>query len=71
MSEQRIAAYDPLHPSTTLLVKLGSALVHAEELTEPGTHPFDLNTFKSLAADPEVVEWREAMDKLALLPVKR
>lgn len=56
---------------TTLLVKLGSALVHAEEMIEPGAHPFDLDAFRRLASDPEVMEWREAMDALALLPVKR
>jgi hypothetical protein len=60
-----------LFPTTTLLVKLGSALVHAEELVEPGAHPFDLEAFKQLVNDPEVREWRAAMDALALLPVKR
>lgn len=62
---------DPLAPSASLLTKLGSALVHAEEMTEPGSHPFDLGAFKQLASDPEVVAWREGMDALALLPKKR
>lgn len=62
---------DPLSPSAVLLTKLGSALVHAEELIEPGAHPFDLGSLKSLLADPEVVAWREGMDALARLPKKR
>lgn len=62
---------DPLHPSASLLMKLGSALIHAEELTAPGSHPLDLAAFTGMANDPEVVEWREAMNALALLPVKR
>jgi hypothetical protein len=65
------AATDPLAPPATLLVKLGSALVHAQEMTEPGAHPLDLEAFKSLCADPEVAAWLEAMGALALLPVKR
>jgi hypothetical protein len=62
---------DPLTPSTVLLCKLGSALVHAEEMTEPGAHEFDVGAFKQLTSDPEVAEWRAAMDKLGLLPKKR
>jgi hypothetical protein len=62
---------DPLTPSTVLLCKLGSALVHAEEMTESGFSEFDVASFVSLASDPEVVEWRAAMDRLALLPKKR
>lgn len=65
------SAATPLQPSASLLSKLGSALVHAEELTEPGAHSFDLEAFKRLADDPEVIEWVEQMSALALLPVKR
>jgi hypothetical protein len=60
-----------MSPSASLLIKLGSALVHAEEMTEPGAHELDLTAFRSLASDPEVVAWRERMDALALLPLKR
>jgi hypothetical protein len=56
---------------TTLAVKLGSLLVHAEEATEDGAHAFDLHAMRALISDPEVQAWREEMDKLALLPVKR
>ena len=67
---------DPLKPSATLLIKLGSAVVHAEEHLEvfrldPPAALFDEDAFKSVVSDPEVVEWREAMDKMAFLPVKR
>jgi hypothetical protein len=60
-----------LEPDTGLLVKLGSIMVHAEEMTEPGAHAFDVTALKSLLSDPEVVAWREEMDAMALLPVKR
>lgn len=62
----------PLQPSATLLVKLGSMVRHAEEMLDPEKgHEFDLSTFRVLLNDPEIMDWFEAMDKLALLPVKR
>jgi hypothetical protein len=60
-----------LQPSVTLLVKLGSIAVHAEEMTEPGAHHFDEIALKQLLADAEVQEWRKEMDAAAMLPVKR
>ena len=62
---------DPLKPSPSLLVKLGSIAVHAEELLSPKGHPFDREALKSLYDDEEVIEWRKAMDKMAMLPLKR
>jgi hypothetical protein len=62
---------DPLKPSSTLLVKLGSMIVHAEELAAYGRHPVDWVALDTLRKDPEVVAWLAAMSKLALLPVKR
>lgn len=63
---------DPLKGvSATLLMKLGSIMVHAEEALGPGGHAHDLAALRALLSDPEVVAWREAMDALALLPVKR
>lgn len=62
---------DPLKPSTTLLVKLGSALVHFEEYHSETGHHWDLEAATSNSNDPEVREWLEAMNKLAFLPVKR
>ncbi len=58
-------------PSLSLLVKLGSIAVHAEELTEPGGHDFDVGAIRALLADPEVRAWRAEMDAAALLPRKR
>jgi hypothetical protein len=62
---------DPLKPSASLLVKLGSMIVHYEEMTSPGGHAFDKHAINTLAADVEVNEWFAAMNKLAMLPVKR
>ena len=61
---------DPLKPSMGLLVKLGSALVHEEELAGPDGHQFNVAALQPLLADAEVQEWIEAMNKLSLLPVK-
>lgn len=68
---------DPLKPSATLLIKLGSALVHSEELIE--TTPeivglndsamFDVAALGTLSKDPEVVAWVKAMGPM--LPIKR
>lgn len=62
---------DPLKPDTGLLIKLGSAIVHFEEASEDGSTLIDLQTARALANDPEVAEWREQMNAMALLPVKR
>lgn len=62
---------DPLKPTPALLCKLGSVLVHAEEMLGPGGHQFDKAALETAAYDPEVKEWREAMDKMAMLPKKR
>ena len=68
---------DALHPNPTLLIKLGSAVVHAEEAWESfdsgrlDAVAFDRGAFESVARDPEVLAWREEMTKMAFLPVKR
>jgi len=62
---------DPLKPSITLLVKLGSIIIHVEELTSPTGHHFDHAAFKTAMLDPEVVAWIAEMDKMAFLPKKR
>ena len=66
-SVDRMAA--TMAPSITLLCKLGSIAVHADEMTEPGGHPFDVTAMRQLLADPEVKEWIVAMG--AMLPLKR
>lgn len=62
---------DPLHPPASLLVKLGSIIVHADEALGPGGHHFDVQTMQTLLEDPEVERWLAEMDVLALLPKKR
>ena len=60
---------DPLKPSVSLLSKLGSIVVHADEATSAGRHEFDIVAIKSLLDDTEVKEW--ITDMGAFLPVKR
>lgn len=62
---------DPLKPTATLLIKLGSLAVHAEEFLSPDGHGFDRIAINQLLQDPEIVEWRKTMDKMAFLPKKR
>ena len=67
---------DPLKPPATVLIKLGSIMVHAEEHLEtfrvnPPAALFDEEAIKSSLTDPEIIEWREAMTKMAFMPVKR
>ena len=68
----KTATYIPcLHPSPSLLSKLGSIIVHVEELTSGSGHPFDKISFLMLIEDEEVKRWLKEMDELALLPKKR
>lgn len=60
---------DPMKPGATLLVKLGSIVVHADEATGPDGHAFDVTTIQSLISDPEVAQW--IADMGVLLPRKR
>lgn len=62
---------DPLKPSVTLLCKLGSIVVHADEGLGSKGHQFDLAAISALVSDREVIEWLDAMDSMALLPVRR
>lgn len=62
---------NPLKPPTGLLCKLGSIVVHAEELLSPKGHAFDRGALQALFDDVEVKEWIAAMDKMAFLPKKR
>lgn len=61
----------PLKPSTVLLCKLGSIVVHTEEMLSSKGHHFDVATLRGCLADPEVIEWMKEMDRLALVPKKR
>lgn len=60
-----------LTPPATLLVKLGSLAVHVEEGMSENGHAFDAAAVRGILADPEVRAWLDAMDGMALLPVKR
>ena len=60
---------DPLKPSLTLLSKLGSIIIHAEELVSPQGHRFDKVALDQLLTDLEVRTWIKQMG--VFLPVKR
>lgn len=60
---------DPLRPSLSLLVKLGSIAVHIEELASDNGHAFDRVAVQQLLVDPEVTTWLKSMG--AFMPVKR
>lgn len=62
---------DPLIPSPALLCKLGSIIVHADELLSDDGHPFDRAALQSLADDRDVRAWLAAMQSMALVPIKR
>ena len=62
---------DPLKPPLDLLIKLGSLIVHYQEACSTDRHEFDFVSIEQLQCDPDVREWFERMNKLAMLPVKR
>lgn len=64
-------AKDVLKPTPKLLIKLGSIIVHQQELNSSNGHYLDKVTLDSLLEDEEVKEWMKGMDKMAFLPVKR
>lgn len=62
---------NPLTPTPSLLSKLGSIVVHADEMMSCDGHAFDRVALTSALHDPEVTEWLASMGKLAMVPVKR
>jgi len=62
---------DTLKPTTTLLIKLGSIIVHQKALASAKGHYVDYEALQALLTDKEVVDWMLEMNKMALLPVKR
>jgi len=62
---------DTLKPSVGLLVKLGSLIVHYQELNSRGGHEFDKSAIDTLENDPEVRSWLDHMTKVGFLPLKR
>jgi hypothetical protein len=61
----------PLIPGPALLAKIGSILVHFEEVKSVHGHYFDWLTINSLMTDPEVTDWLQHMRMIGMLPVKR
>jgi len=64
-------AQDPRKPSLEVLMKLGSAIVHAKEALSPDSRPVDKHEFDQMLKDPDVAEWMDDMNNMALLPVLR
>ena len=62
---------DPLTPSPQVLVKLGSAIIHAAEFLSPQGYPLDKQAFNQLLVDPDVLLWIRQMDEMGMLPVMR
>jgi hypothetical protein len=60
---------DPLKPPLTLLCKLASVAVHAEEMLSANGHPYDELSLRTALQDAEVVAWLKAMGPF--VPVKR
>lgn len=60
---------DALKPNLTLLVKLGSIAVHADEMMSAKGHAYDRVALQQLIADPEVQQWIKSMG--VYMPVKR
>lgn len=69
VSSTRKAAADPLKPEMGLLMKLGSIIVHTEEMLSPSGHPVDKAALQSLLDDVEVRQWIRHMG--VYLPLKR
>lgn len=62
---------EALKPEAALLIKLGSLIVHYQEMNSGKGHLFDAEAIRGLEADLEVREWFDAMGKGAFLPVRR
>ena len=62
---------NPLKPDAKLLCKLGSIVIHIEELISSKGHPYDKSSLLGLLADEDINNWLTQMDKLALIPKKR
>jgi hypothetical protein len=65
------AKANPLKPTPALLCKLGSIVVHAEELISSNGHAFDRHALEQLTTDQDVMEWRAQMDAMSMIPKKR
>jgi hypothetical protein len=54
-----------------LRIKLGSLVVHCEELLSPSGHEYDKHAINTLLQDPDVRTFMEETGKMGILPVKR
>lgn len=54
-----------------LAAKLGSIVVHMEELSSADGHSFDKIAIEALVADSDVQAWISQLRGMALVPVKR
>ena len=61
--------YDPLTPDLSTLCKLGSIVVHVEEMLSSKGHRFDRIVLQAILDDPDVQQWVKAMG--VYMPVKR
>jgi hypothetical protein len=61
---------DCLKPKPSVLAKIGSIIVHIEEIIDHG-HAFDVIAMQGLLKDSEIQEWLGEMRKFALIPEKR
>lgn len=62
---------DATKPSLSVIVKLGSIVVHVDELLSPDGRNLDKEVILNLMKDTEVKEWIAAATKAGFLPVKR
>jgi len=62
---------NPLKPSLALLVKIGSAVVHADEFMGPTGHPLDKTAFDDLMRNAELQTWLSDLTEKGYLPVRR
>jgi hypothetical protein len=62
---------NPLKPSPSLLCKVASVVVHAEEMLSPSGHDYDKQALISALQDPELKNWIQEMTKMGMAPVKR
>ena len=62
---------NPLKPSAAILSKLGSVVVHCEEMLSVNGHAFDRHAIAGILSDAELQAWLKQMHMLCLLPLKR
>lgn len=70
-SDQNIQRHGMMTPLPSLLAKIGSIAVHADEMLSSDGHAFDAGALRSLLRDQEVSDWLAKMTEAALVPKKR